>query len=112
MSATSHRGSFRCPAFPEHGDLISPTSQAGKWYCPHQAHDGRPKTHPLGGAPATRAFYKQHELETINKERLTAAASPSIEPSPLSSSPTTLAETDSALLAPAEIDPIMVAISA
>lgn len=52
-----------CPVDPSHGAVQDwPTSRWG-FYCPHTAHDGRPKSHPLGEAPATRAFYTTSEVE-------------------------------------------------
>ena len=42
-----------CPADPEHGPLLDVD---GRTYCPHQDHDGRPKTHPAGQAPQSSAY--------------------------------------------------------
>lgn len=55
-----------CPIFPEHGN-VSPTDmkkgQSPKYHCWHQSHDGRPRTHPGGFAPATQSTFTQTELE-------------------------------------------------
>jgi hypothetical protein len=34
-----------------------PIIMGGRVYCPDQSHDGRPKTHPLGFAARTPAFF-------------------------------------------------------
>ena len=47
---------WHCPE--GHGALI-PLENA--LYCPHRAHEGRPKTHPEGEAPASRAFFRYDE---------------------------------------------------
>lgn len=52
-----------CPADADHGPLLAGPGTPGKsFYCPHQAHDGRPKTHPLGAAPATRPYFGIDEI--------------------------------------------------
>ena len=46
-----------CPVDPTHGAVLDwPTSRWG-FRCPHQDHDGRPKTHPLGPSAPTRACF-------------------------------------------------------
>lgn len=51
-SPDRRRSDMRCPEHPER----APLDVDGKPYCPDQSHDGRPKTHPLGPSPRTRAF--------------------------------------------------------
>lgn len=46
----------------EHGPLLQP-KDGGQWHCPHQSHDGRPKTHRLGEAPPTPAFFTTAQAE-------------------------------------------------
>lgn len=46
-----------CPIDPEHGHMVVLPGQEERQFCPHQSHDGRPKTHPEGEAPPTRAFW-------------------------------------------------------
>lgn len=41
-----------CPD--SHGQLLVVD---GRLYCPHQAHDGRPRTHKDGYAPRTPAYF-------------------------------------------------------
>lgn len=59
----------QCPAEPlpgssAHGPLIARDGAApGRtFYCPHTDHDGRPKTHPLGEAPRSRAHFGMDEV--------------------------------------------------
>lgn len=42
-----------CPTDPDHGAVLD---LDGRTYCPNQAHDGRPKTHPDGPAPQSSPF--------------------------------------------------------
>lgn len=56
---------LRCPADLRHGPLIESHSRLR---CIHQEHDGRPKTHPLGQAPATRATFTLDEAEAAAVE--------------------------------------------
>lgn len=44
------------PGTEPHGKMLV-LNGSTKQYCPHQSHDGRPKTHPLGAYPATRHFW-------------------------------------------------------
>jgi hypothetical protein len=55
--------SFACPGDPRHGLLIPPNQPKGLWFCPHHAHDGRPASHPLGIAPASRSHFSLAEAE-------------------------------------------------
>lgn len=58
-----HRAQL-CPVDPAHGVVQDwPTARWG-FYCPHQSHDGRPKSHALGEAPPTRAFFRSNEVES------------------------------------------------
>jgi len=71
IAATPRRPSGRarlaagpvCPVAPEHGELLA-LPGAVRWYCPHQGHAGRPKTHPLGAAAPSRSFFERDDLIT------------------------------------------------
>jgi hypothetical protein len=41
-----------CPLDAEHGRMLS-IQGTKRQQCPHQSHDGRPKSHPAGPLPAT-----------------------------------------------------------
>lgn len=49
-----------CPTDNHHGPLIEIDGVAT---CIHQEHDGRPASHPLGAAPATRRRFTIDEIE-------------------------------------------------
>lgn len=49
-----------CPSDPAHGPMVATTS--GLWLCTHAAHDGRPRSHPAGAAPATRRLFRDEEV--------------------------------------------------
>jgi hypothetical protein len=51
-----------CPIDPGHGLLLEPKQAGEHWMCVHQAHDGRPKSHPDGPAPGTRFRFSAAEL--------------------------------------------------
>ena len=46
----------QCPLNPEHGNMLT-IQGTQKQRCNHQSHDGRPKSHPQGAAPATRSMW-------------------------------------------------------
>jgi hypothetical protein len=48
----------RCPLNPDHGRMytLKGTTPPKQW-CASSAHDGRPKSHPDGEAPPTRAYW-------------------------------------------------------
>lgn len=52
-----------CPTDPSHGPLVDVD---GRPYCRNQAHDGRPKTHPLGPAPSSAPFPGETRHPPIN----------------------------------------------
>ena len=52
MSPDPRTDPNRCPQHPDHRPLFVES----KAYCPDQAHDGRPTSHPQGYAPRTPAF--------------------------------------------------------
>jgi hypothetical protein len=45
-----------CPTNPRHGHMYFLTNSDRQW-CPHAEHEGRPKSHPDGFAPKTRALW-------------------------------------------------------
>lgn len=49
-----------CPVDPEHGGLLPLPS--GRYACIHQAHYGRPPSHPAGEAPPTRHIFDEKEV--------------------------------------------------
>lgn len=59
-------GVLRCPPHPEHGILR--VSATGRLWCPHQDHDGRPSTHPLGAADPTPRYFTLDAAEAANTE--------------------------------------------
>lgn len=57
-----------CPAAPDrHGPLLDVPQGSGRLRCIHQEHDGRPGSHPLGAAPATRTTFTLDEIEAARK---------------------------------------------
>lgn len=59
----------QCPAEPlpgskPHGPLIGRDHAApGRtFHCPHSDHYGRPKTHPMGEAPASKSYFGMDEV--------------------------------------------------
>ena len=60
-----YRG-LSCPAADDHGPLLE---VAGRLRCVHQSHDGHPRTHRLGEAPATRATFTLDEVEAAARVR-------------------------------------------
>jgi|PlaIllAssembly_1097288.scaffolds.fasta_scaffold39130_4 hypothetical protein len=48
-----------CPV-PGHGRTFA--LPGGRYYCPHQSHDGRPTSHADGPAPASRSLYREEDL--------------------------------------------------
>lgn len=65
----STAGVPECPADPlpgsgPHGVLIGRENAAHgrSFYCPHADHAGRPASHPLGAAPASRPFFGVDEV--------------------------------------------------
>lgn len=66
MADRRARAVLPCPAVPEHGELVM-VEGSDRLRCIHQEHDGRPKTHPLGEAPATRCVFTLHEVEAARK---------------------------------------------
>lgn len=51
-----------CPDDAAHGPLLDiDTPQGTVHYCPHQAHDGRPRTHPAGFTARTDAIFRPEE---------------------------------------------------
>ena len=46
----------RCPLVPAHGRMLT-IQGTQKQQCPNQDHDGRPRSHPDGAAPRTRAIW-------------------------------------------------------
>lgn len=68
----THWSGYRCPVDPAHGRLLDGRDGArNAYYCPHQDHDGRPSTHPLGPSLPTRAFFTLDEAErgSLTEER-------------------------------------------
>lgn len=64
MAAMTRWGGYRCPADPSHGLLRDGRDGSRhSYYCSHQDHDGRPKSHPLGPSPQTRAHFTVVEAE-------------------------------------------------
>lgn len=61
-------------------------------YCAHQSHDGRPKTHPLGSAPATRKLWPTGHLSFAEAVRVYSGVTTkaAVEPSALPSLDITL----------------------
>jgi len=63
MNDRQARGRLSAPTCPiggpEHG---TPYQVSKGFYCPHQAHLGRPSTHKEGPAPQTRAFFTDAEI--------------------------------------------------
>lgn len=59
-------GVLRCPSVPEHGILR--VSERGRLWCPHQDHDGRPSSHPLGAAAPTPCYFTLDAAEAANTE--------------------------------------------
>lgn len=60
-----------CPTGgPAHGPLVGLAANP-RWgfHCPHQDHDGRPKTHPDGEAPSTRHNFTTAEVDAAAKAR-------------------------------------------
>jgi hypothetical protein len=53
-----------CPVDPRHGRVLDAPGARWAFYCPSQDHDGRPNTHQLGSAPATRAYFTTLEVES------------------------------------------------
>ncbi len=53
-----------CPAAPPHGELLA-LHGSGRWYCPHQDHLGRPKSHPLGPAMSSRSVFGRDDLTVV-----------------------------------------------
>ena len=45
-----------CPLDAEHGRMLA-IPGVKRQHCPHQSHDGRPKSHPAGPVPATPRFW-------------------------------------------------------
>ena len=68
-----------CPAVPEHGAVLPPKDGKSKYYCSHQGHDGRPKTHKLGAAAQTRAFFSKAEVESGELEPVIVTPAPDLE---------------------------------
>lgn len=56
---------LQCPADPSHGSLAE--SETKRLYCPHQSHDGRPKSHPLGENEQTAAFFSLDQAEAARE---------------------------------------------
>lgn len=59
MTGPAWRGLI-CPADPSHGRLLD---IGNRLRCVHADHDGRPRSHPKGPAPATRAVFTLAEVE-------------------------------------------------
>lgn len=51
---------FLCP---EDGKLLIELKGTDKLHCPNNAHNGRPKTHPLGAADPTPAFFDRDQVK-------------------------------------------------
>lgn len=60
MKTTQFAG-LLCPADNSHGALTE--SETKRLYCPHQAHDGRPKSHPEGETEPTPCFFSLDAVE-------------------------------------------------
>ena len=52
-----------CPVNPAHGRVLDAPGERWAFYCPHQDHDGRPATHPLGAMAGTRSHFTTTEVE-------------------------------------------------
>lgn len=59
-----------CPVNPAHGELAlvreeekSKKNRPVMLHCWHQEHDGRPRSHPGGFAPATQSFFTEEEAQ-------------------------------------------------
>ena len=57
---------LRCPATPEHGRLIE--SNAGRLYCPHHDHDGRPATATGGALDRSPCYFTLDAAEAAQHE--------------------------------------------
>lgn len=64
-----------CPGNPSHGRLLDVSSLEYAYYCPHSDHAGRAGNHPLGAAPATRAFFRLDEVHPQRSLNQAATAS-------------------------------------
>ena len=53
-----------CPLVPEHGEVLPPKDGKSRYYCPHQEHDGRPKSHRLGEKAHSRAYFTKEEVQS------------------------------------------------
>jgi len=51
-----------CPTNPDHGRLWW-MNDTGRYYCSHSEHIGRLNTHPEGGSPPTRAWFRRDEVD-------------------------------------------------
>ena len=59
-----HRSRYDGPDCPEdatHGPLLAAPDGRG-WYCPHVAHDGRPRGHAEGPSAPTRSRFTTAEV--------------------------------------------------
>ena len=60
---TSRWAAPDCPT-PGHGTLLPWTGRDGRDYrCNNQEHDGRPKGHPDGESPQTKAWFSYSDLK-------------------------------------------------
>jgi len=48
-----------CPLNPRHGQMYFIHGPGKVQWCAHVSHEGRPASHPLGKAPATRSKWPQ-----------------------------------------------------
>ena len=62
-TGATQRARTACPVDSAHGPVIGVPGARWSFYCPHQAHDGRPRTHPLGATAPTRTHFTTAEVE-------------------------------------------------
>ena len=68
-----------CPTDPRHGALLEID---GALRCPHQEHDGRPSTHPLGPLPMSRSRFTLDEALASREAPDAGSAAPLVGASP------------------------------
>lgn len=53
----------RCPADPSHGPLLDAPGADHGFYCPHEAHYGRPESHQDGPSAPSNPYFRTDEAE-------------------------------------------------